>query len=138
MTDRSEILNDYLLGELPEDQRRELLSEIEADPVLAAELAELTPLVATLEELPDEAWDDAALPPLQLPGAPAPSPTRQARTSSGVIKRFFSGSFALRPALALVAVLAIFAAGLGLGLHAGGDRSIRPQSARLRSNRAAR
>ena len=45
MRDRSEILNDYLLGELPEGERAELLREIEADPQLSAELAELSPLV---------------------------------------------------------------------------------------------
>lgn len=117
MRDRSEILNDYLLGELPDEQRAELLSEIEADPLLAAELAELSPLVATLEELPAEAWDEIEAPPLNL-RRESPEPAKSSR-----LREFFSGSFAMRPALAFAAVLAIFAAGLGVGLLTGADNS---------------
>jgi anti-sigma-K factor RskA len=102
MRDRSEILNDYLFGELPEGQREELLREIEADPQLNAELAELSPLVAKLEDLPDEAWDQLEAPALKL-------------------KDFLGRSFALKPALAFAAVLGIFAAGLGAGLVFGGS-----------------
>jgi hypothetical protein len=72
MRDRSEILNDYLLAELPEAQRKELLREIEGDEQLSAELAELAPLVSKLEELPEEAWDDVPPPPLSLHGARSP------------------------------------------------------------------
>lgn len=118
MRDRSEILNDYLLGELPDEQRAELLREIESDPRLSAELAELSPLVATLEELPAEAWDQVEAPPLKLHRTPAPEPAKSNR-----LKEFFSGSFALRPAMAFAAVLAIFAAGLGVGLLTGADNS---------------
>jgi anti-sigma-K factor RskA len=115
MRERSEILNDYLLGELSDDERRELLLEIEADPQLAAEVAELTPLVAQLEGLPDEAWDQVETPPLRLPvGAPE---------TQNRLKDFFGRSFALRPALAFAAVIAIFAAGLGIGLLSAGDNS---------------
>lgn len=117
MSDRSEILNDYLLGELPDEQRAELLREIEDDPQLSAELAELSPLVATLEELPPEAWDDIEAPPLRLNGRAA-EPQRRSR-----LKDFFGGSFALRPALAFAAVIAIFATGVGVGLLSGGDNS---------------
>lgn len=123
MKDRSEILNDYLLGELPDGQRDELRREIEADPQLSAELAELGPLVSKLEELPDEAWDQVEAPPLRLntgtrekaAPAPAPKPARSNR-----IKDFFDRSFALKPALAFAAVLGIFVAGLGVGLLSGG------------------
>jgi anti-sigma-K factor RskA len=106
MSDRSEILNDYLLGELPDARREELKREIESDPLLAAELAELTPLVAKLEDLPDEAWDQLEPPPLKLHGEPA-------ATRGGRFKGFFDRSFALKPMPAFAAVLAIFAIGFG-------------------------
>lgn len=117
MRDRSEILSDYLLGELPDDQRAQLLREIEADPQLSAELAELSPLVATLEDLPAEAWDQVEAPPLKL-HREAPSPARE-----NSFKEFFSRSFALRPALAFAAVVVIFVAGVGVGTLTGGDNS---------------
>jgi anti-sigma-K factor RskA len=117
MRDRSEILNDYLFGELPDEQRAELLREIEADPQLSAELAELSPLVATLEDLPAEAWDHVEAPPLRL-NVGSPEPEHRSR-----LKDFFGGSFSLRPALAFAAVLAIFAMGLGVGLLTGADNS---------------
>lgn len=117
MRDRSEILNDYLLGELPDEQRAELLREIEADPLLSAELAELSPLVATLEELPAEAWDQVDAPPLRL-NSGSPESVRRNR-----LKDFFGGSFSLRPALAFAAVVAIFATGVGVGLLTGTDNS---------------
>ncbi|MBJ7459704.1 MAG: anti-sigma factor [Thermoleophilaceae bacterium] len=124
MRDRREILNDYLLGELPDEQRAELLREIEADPQLSTELAELSPLVATLEDLPAEAWDHVEAPPLRLNGVASepPAPARETARRSR-IKDFFSGSFALRPALAFAAVLAIFVAGFGVGMLSGGDNS---------------
>jgi anti-sigma-K factor RskA len=111
MRDRSEILNDYLLGELPERERAELRREIDADPQLSAELDELSPLVATLEELPEEAWDQVEAPPLRLrtESAPASEPARRRR-----LKDFFDRSFALKPLPAFAAVLAIFVAGFGL------------------------
>lgn len=117
MRDRSEILNDYLLGELPETRRAELLREIEADPQLSAELAELSPLVAKLEELPAEAWDQVEAPPLRLERE-APAPERR-----NPLRGFFDRSFALRPALAFAAVIAIFATGVGVGLLTGADNS---------------
>lgn len=119
MRDRNEILNDYLLGELPDAERRELLAEIQADPLLSAELAELGPLVTTLEELPEEAWDQVEAPPLRLRNAPEPE-------RSSRIRDFFDRSFALKPALAFAAVLGIFAAGLGVGLLTGGSDNTAP------------
>ena len=68
MNDRNEILNEYLLGELTGPEREALEKQIESDPQLAAEVAELAPIVARLEELPDEAWI-ADPPPFSLPGA---------------------------------------------------------------------
>jgi len=117
MRDRSEILSDYLLGELPDEQRAELFREIEADPQLSAELAELSPLVATLEDLPAEAWDQVEAPPLKLHRETA-APER-----TNPFKEFFGRSFAMRPALAFAAVLAIFVAGVGVGTLTGGDNS---------------
>jgi anti-sigma-K factor RskA len=107
MRDRSEILNDYLLGELPQEQRNKLLREIEADPELSAELAELSPLVATLEDLPREAWDSVEPPLLRLQTSPAPEKRNR-------IREFFDRSFALKPLPAFAAVLVIFVAGFGL------------------------
>jgi hypothetical protein len=116
MSDRSEILNDYLLGELPDAQREELRREIEADPSLAAELAELTPLVAKLEVLPDEAWDQLEPPPLRLHDAPAPE-------RSSRFKDFFDRSFALKPMPAFAAVLLVFATGFGISHFTGSDNN---------------
>ncbi|MGH2960198.1 MAG: anti-sigma factor domain-containing protein [Solirubrobacterales bacterium] len=122
MRDRREILNDYLLGELPDEERAQLLREIEADRELSAELAELSPLVATLEDLPAEAWDQVEAPPLRLNGGSV-EPSHGEPVRRNRVRDFFGRSFALRPALAFAAVLAVFAAGVGVGLLSGGDNS---------------
>lgn len=130
MRDRSEILNDYLLGELPDGERAELLREIVADPQLSGELAELSPLVAKLEDLPGEAWDEIEPPPLRLNGARREAaPSAPARRSNR-LKDFFGRSFALKPLPAFAAVLAIFVAGFGLS-NLSSDNSAAPIEASI-------
>ena len=110
MKDRGEILNDYLFGDLPEAERSELERQIAADPQLAAEVAELAPVVSQLEALPDEAWEAPAPPPLRLDREPArqQSPVAGASGSrESVFGRFYRGSDARSSAKP----------GIGLGLY---------------------
>lgn len=135
MNDHHDIVNDYLFGELSEERRRELERQIASDPELAAEIAELSPIVAKLESLPEEAWSGADPPPFTLPGRAAPvsspappaarepalrpDPPRSQR--AGALSRFFGGSFSLRPALAFACAVLLFAGGVGVGVLSGGE-----------------
>lgn len=137
MKDHHEILSEYLLGDISDARRKELESEIASDPELAAEIAELGPIVAKLEALPDEAWSDAEPPAFTLPGRAAPvastaptvpaeprpaaSPPPRPARREGALQRFFGGSFSLRPALALGCALLLFAGGVGVGALSGGS-----------------
>lgn len=132
MKDRNEILSEYLLGEGSEQERARLEREIAQDAELAAEAAELSPIVASLAALPEEAWDAPEPPPLRLGGAPdaprshdaAPESPRKER--DGFFRRFFSGSLSMRPAYALASVLLVFVGGLAVGLFSQGDNSADP------------
>ncbi len=122
MDDRTELISDYLFGEISEDRRREIEREIQSDPTLAAEVAELSPLASKLEELPEELWDLGDAPPLRLEREQAtPTPAPKKSRSQGALGRFFGGSLSLRPAYAFAAVLLIFAGGVGVGLLSGPD-----------------
>lgn len=132
MSERTDILNDLLFGDISDERRRELMREVERDPILLAEYEQLSPLATELEALPGEAWASTDPPPLQLPDqlppsneaapAPTPIPARQRRS----IRERFAG-FQQRPAFALAAVVLVFGAGLATGLlAAGGDEAAAP------------
>jgi anti-sigma-K factor RskA len=121
MDDRNELINDYLLGELSDQERSDLERRIEQDPALAAEVAALAPIVSKLEALPDEAWAGAEPPPFALPGAgPSQVPSEEPDRES-LLQRIFGGSIALRPAIAMGAALLLFVGGVGVGLLSAGD-----------------
>lgn len=140
MSDRNEILNDYLFGEISDERRAELEREIAKDPDLAAEAAELGIIVSKLEALPDAAWGEADPPPFALPGsavpveraasateeAPPATPRedRRGEPRAGALGRFFAGSFSLRPAFALAAAALLFAGGIAVGSLGGSDAKI--------------
>lgn len=125
MDDRTELISDYLFGDLSEDRRRELEREIENDPALAAELSGLSPIASKLEALPDELWDLGDAPPLRLEReTPAePKPSKQS-DSPGLLERLFGGSMTFKPAYALAAVLLVFVGGVGVGVLSGPDNEV--------------
>ncbi len=112
MNDRHEMLTDYLLGELTDEQRAEFEQQIARDPELAAEVAELGQVVTRLESLPDEAWAEEDPPPFIVPVS-ADSP--QGSSRPGALRGFLDRSFTLRPAFALAAAVLLFAGGIGVG-----------------------
>lgn len=120
MNDRHEILNEYLLGELTGPEREELEKQIASDPQLAAEAAELAPIVARLEALPEEAWASDP-PPFALPGAVQQQEQDRPAQSEGFWSRVFGGSLSVRPAIAFAACTLLFVGGVGVGLVSGGS-----------------
>jgi anti-sigma-K factor RskA len=111
-------ITDYLLGELSPEQNNTFERELAGNPELAAEVEELSQIVTRLEELPEEAWDSPVPPPLRLRTTEDTAEAPQADGKS-FLDKFFGGSFALKPAVAMFAVMGIFAAGLAVGLLTG-------------------
>lgn len=114
--ERHSQLSAYLLGELGAEELAAFERAMADDPALRAEAERLRPVVARLESLPDEAWEDAPEPPpLRLPGAadapvsaPVSAPARRRR-------RWLQGPLMLRPAFAALGAAALLAAGIGIG-----------------------
>ena len=114
----SERLSDYLLGELPPDERAAFEAELERDAALRAEVERLAPVVTRLAAMEPAAWEAPPLP--ALPALPTESEAQQERKPQRG-RGWWQRSLALRPlpAAALAAVL------IALGVAAGvllGDR----------------
>lgn len=126
-----EALSDYLLGELDPAGRRRIERRLAQDGALRAQMARLAPLVAQLEELPDDAWQltgvqrDAR----QAPGDPlatqaatttanqGPALGRIGRSRPPVDRpRWWQRPLAVRPILAAAAAIALLAIGVGAGV----------------------
>lgn len=108
----------YLLGELSDEQLAEAERRLSEDPALRAEVERLRPAVARLEDLPPEAWEDLAPPPLAFPRDPAAAAA--AAPSRPAPRRWWQG-LAIRPAFAALASIALLVVGVGVGLLIGSD-----------------
>lgn len=136
MTRDDDIL-DYLLGEASPEIVAELEESADEDPLLAAELNGLGRVVATLESMPEGAWEDAeipALPPLGLPaatGATSPGAAGGAADDRGGVVLPFRRPVALPRFAAVAASLALLATGFGAGalIFGGGGGSAGPAPA---------
>lgn len=114
MSERFDV-SGYLLGELSDEQLAAAERRLGEDPALRAEVERLRPAVARLEELPPEAWEDLAPPPLALPLDSAP-----ATTARPAPRRWWQG-LVIRPAFAALASIALLVVGVGVGLLIGSD-----------------
>jgi anti-sigma-K factor RskA len=133
--ERESQMSAYLLGEMGAEELAAFERALAEDPRLRTEVERLRPVVARLEALPDEAWEDAPEPPaLRLPsdaltgdGAPAAAPTRR--------RRWLRGPLLVRPAFAALGAAAALAAGIAIGFAVddGGGASRAPVVAQQRT-----
>jgi anti-sigma-K factor RskA len=111
----------YLLGELSERERGAFERAMAGDAALRAEVERLRPVVARLDALPAEAWDDEPAPPLRLPADalvdPVPVSETGARAAAAPARRrrWWAGPLTLRPAFAALAAAALLAGGIAIG-----------------------
>jgi anti-sigma-K factor RskA len=113
--------SDYLLGELSEAERAEAERLLREDPAFRAQVKRLQPLVGTLSELPDEAWEGVEAPPRT---AAAEAPRERVRDRRRVLS--------IRPIFAAAACAALLAVGLAAGaLLSGGDEAAAPTAQTL-------
>ncbi|MGN6187919.1 MAG: anti-sigma factor domain-containing protein [Conexibacter sp.] len=142
--ERASELSAYLLGELGAEERVAFERALAEDPALRAEVERLRPVVARLEALPGEAWEDAPdPPPLRLPrealaGDGPPTPAPQA-TSPRRLRRWLRGPLLVRPAFAALGAAAALAAGIAIGFAVdnGGSSSNAPTVVRVRERTVA-
>jgi len=107
-------LSAYLLGELSAEELAAFERALAEDPDLRGEVERLRPVIARLEALPAEAWEDAPEPPpLRLPGEPRAA--SQAAPARRERRWWRQGPLTLRPAFAALGAAALLAAGIGIG-----------------------
>ena len=102
----------YLLGELGAQERAAFERALSQDASLRAEVERLRPVIARLDALPDEGWENVPEPPpLRLRSATTvPQPQ-----TTGRRRRWPRGPFVVRPAFAALGAAALLALGIGLG-----------------------
>jgi anti-sigma-K factor RskA len=121
MSETRDQISSYLLGELDAGEAAALERRIEADSQLREEVERLRPLVARLEELPDEVWDAPQPPPLVLPeGAVQPSAEAAGAARPARRRRLRLPTLTLRPLPAAGLVAVLLAVGVAGGLLIGG------------------
>ena len=110
--ERESELSAYLLDELGAEERAAFERALAEDAELRAEVERLRPVVARLEALPAEGWEDVPEPPpLRLPdAATAPQPQAERRR-----RRWLRGPLVVRPAFAALGAAALLVLGIGLG-----------------------
>jgi anti-sigma-K factor RskA len=119
--ERKTELSAYLLGELGAEEHAAFERALAQDASLRAEVERLRPVVARLDALPAEGWEDAPEPPpLRLPSqaaasaatpAPAAAPARRKRR-----RRWLRSPLVVRPAFAALGAAALLAAGIAIGV----------------------
>jgi len=116
--ERESELSAYLLGELGAEERAAFERALAGDAALRAEVERLRPVVARLDALPAEGWEDVPEPPpLRLPNvATASQPQTERRR-----RRWLRGPLVVRPAFAALGAAALLALGIGLGTLIDGD-----------------
>ncbi|HKG38403.1 MAG TPA: anti-sigma factor [Conexibacter sp.] len=125
--ERESELSAYLLGELGAEERAAFERALAGDAALRAEVERLRPVVARLDALPAEGWEDAPEPPpLRLPnGALAGNGGTAAATATTKPRerwwRWLRGPLVVRPAFAALGAAALLALGIGLGTLVDGD-----------------
>lgn len=118
----SDKISEYLLGELSETERVEFEAAAAQDPLLASEIADLGDVVTRLDALPDEAWEPIEPPALKLDRSAieAEAPKRVESKPKRNFMSWLGDGFSMKPAFAFAAVALFFAAGVGVGVIAGG------------------
>jgi len=102
----------YLLGELGADERAAFERALAQNAALRAEVERLRPVVARLDALPAEGWEDAPEPPpLRLPSETAASTVAPPRRR----RRWLHRPLVVRPAFAALGAAALLALGIVVG-----------------------
>jgi len=130
--EREPELSAYLLGELGADERAAFERALAQDAALRAEVERLRPVVARLDALPAEGWQEAPEPPpLRLPSEMAASTVAPPRRW----RRWLQGPLMVRPAFAALGAAALLALGIVVGtlVDGGGDTSNAPAIAQQRT-----
>ena len=131
--ERDTELSAYLLGELDTERHAAFERALAGDAGLRAEVERLRPVVARLDALPPEGWEDAPEPPpLRLPGDAAPAasvPLHERRW------RWRRGPLMVRPAFAALGAAVLLGLGVGLGtlIDGGGGPTGAPTVAQQRT-----
>lgn len=143
----------FLLGELGAEERAAFERALAADPALRAEVERLRPVVTRLEGLPEEAWaEEVAVPPLRLGadvlgaasgagGATAPAAGADAGAGPPAAtprrnrSRRWREPFALRPAFAALAAVALLAGGIAIGALLDGGGTPTPPTTTVQAQR---
>jgi len=116
--ERESDLSAYLLGELGAQERAAFERALAGDDALRAEVERLRPVVARLDALPAEGWEDVPEPPpLRLPNAAAATQPRTDRRR----RRWLRGPLVVRPAFAALVAATLLALGIGIGTLVDGD-----------------
>jgi anti-sigma-K factor RskA len=128
--ERESELSAYLLGELDAERRAAFERALADDAALRAEVERLRPVVARLDALPAEGWEDAPEPPpLRLsrealdtePAGTAAGGARRAPAPRRRRRRFPRGPLVVRPAFAAAAAAMLLGVGVGIGALVDGD-----------------
>jgi anti-sigma-K factor RskA len=123
--ERESELSAYLLGELGAEELAGFERALAEDPALRAEVERLRPVVARLDALPAEGWQESPEPPpLRLPSdafdadsaGAAAAGARRAPAPHRRRRRFPHGPLVVRPAFAAAAAAVLLGVGVGVGV----------------------
>lgn len=118
MSEASDQISSYLLGELGPEEAAAFERSLDGDAALREEVERLCPLVARLEQLPPDAWEPVEPPPLEMPAdasEPKPAAERPRR------RRLPAVTLRPLPAAALATLLLAIGLAAGLLIEGGGS-----------------